>query len=175
MSSGKPPPPDAFRLSGPVTVTEVLVCVVIWLALCWFPADLPRLARERWIAITGTSVQATVTGVTSGGERVPKRGHPFLVTLEAQLPDGRQVRTPAPVTLFSMSLDPDARDAHGGQRQRPPLLGETLAAYADARGAGRLVLEEALMRLGFALSWMSLIAAALIYGAWRARNLPPSP
>jgi hypothetical protein len=89
--------------------------------------------------------------------------------------DGRLVQTPAPIPLFSLSLslDPAARDTHGGQRQRPPQPGETLAAYADARGAGRLVPEETMMRLGFALSWMSLIAIALIYGAWRARN-PPS-
>jgi hypothetical protein len=172
VSDGKPPPPDAFRLSGPVTVTEVLVGVVIWLALCWFPADLPRLARERWIAVTGTSVQATVTSATSGGDRIPKRGHPFLVMLEARLPDGRLVQTPEPLTLFSMSLDPNARDADGGQRQRPPQPGETLAAHADARGAGSLVPEEAMMRLGFALPWMSLIAIALVYGAWRARNPP---
>jgi hypothetical protein len=177
VSDGKPPPPalpEAFRLSGPVTVTvtEVSVLVALWLALCWFPADLPRLARERWFAITGTWVEATVTSVTSGGERVPKRGHPFLVTLEARLPDGRLVQPPAPITLFSLSLDPAARDAYGGQRQRPPQPGETLAAYADARGAERLVPEEAMMRLGFALSWMSIIAIALIYGAWRARNPP---
>lgn len=174
MSDGKPQQPalaEAFRRSGPIT--QVAVLMVLWLGLCWFPADLPRLARERWFAITGTWVEATVTSVTTAGDRVPKRGHPFLVTLEARLPDGRLVQTPAPVTLFSMSLDPNARDAYGGQRQRPPQPGETLAAYANARGAGTLVPEEAMMRLGFALPWMLLTAFILVRGAWRARN-PPS-
>ncbi|MBX9596513.1 MAG: DUF3592 domain-containing protein [Roseomonas sp.] len=175
MTDGKPPPPARQHANArlvPADRREAIVRIVFTLGFLWLALPITRLVEERWIAITWHRVEATVTSVVSGGDRVPKQGYPFHVMLEATLPDGRRIAPPAPVTLYSSTLDPSARQPYGEGRRRPPQPGDTVPAYADARGAGTLLPIERMMKVGFAII-LGLFASFMIgMSVWRLRNPP---
>ena len=158
----------------PATRREALVWIVVAVGFAAIAFDIPRLTRERWIALTWTKVEATVTSVAPGGDREPKRGFPFLVSLEATLPDGRRIATPAPVLLFSPTLDPDAPYRFGARRFRAPQPGQTLPAYVDARGVDEWLPAERTLPV-IDLLWLAFLLPTIGAGLWRLCNPPARP
>lgn len=161
----------ANRRLVPADRYEAIAWIVASLGFLWLVLPISLLVEQRWIAITWPRVEATVTSVASAGER-GKGGHPFHVTLEAMLPDGRRIAPPAPVRLYSATLDPSIRNVYGDPRQRPPQPGERIPVYADARGTGVLVPEESLMRLGLPIMLLAFMGAFIGPAIWRLRNPP---
>ncbi|NGM19179.1 hypothetical protein G3576_04070 [Roseomonas stagni] len=166
---------DARNRFIPATRRVALAWIVMSTAFLILEGSLARLLRERWMALTWTKVEASVTGVAPGGERHPNRGFPFLVSLEATLPDGRVMATPAPVLLFSRTLDPGAPARSSTHRSRAPQPGQTLPAYVDAHGTGAFVPVERMLPFWLTVPWVALPLLTIGFGLWRLFNPPPAP
>ncbi|NGM19178.1 hypothetical protein G3576_04065 [Roseomonas stagni] len=169
----QPPPARylAHRRLVPADRREAIQRIVGSLGFFLLFLAISGLPGERWIAITWPRVEATVTSAVPGGE-LEKQGYPFHVMLEATLPDGRRIAPPAPVTLYSSTLDPSARQPYGEGRRRPPQPGETVPAYADARGAGTLLPIENMKKVGLAIILGLFVSFNIGISVWRLQNPP---